>query len=560
MIARHLFRLAPSLLGVASIFAVFIFGQPARADDNPNPNLFTDGSFDVCTESYNPWSGVDGDGNIHGLPGTQNAVGDDGNLYGAPFSPSAAFGDLNGDGKPDLVMADTRGFIWYFPNTGTVQQPKFTQGEVTPVWLGEKKLDDLSEGTDNIVPRIQLVDYDGSGKLSLVVGTYAGKLFYVPNIGSTAQPDFPVVEDTDRYLVSTHAHGTLWCNYLAPFLYSWFSLGHLDLIMGEGTYSANSIYLFQNKDANDRPNFNEDFEQKIIPGMGREQLTPTVVDWNNDGKPDVLAGERTGYLNLFLNTSKDPLNPTFDLGQHITVGGNDKLGGFTTVTTTDLTGNKLPNLVIGTDAGTLLYATNSGKLGTPNFSAAATPLKGVNPFPKIMVPTNWTRLQPAGVPDELVVCTNPTLEPGFKFPEGEKTIKYALRFMLYPITNVFFKKRYYPEDETYFHEHVIASTNGAQPMSPHTRYTIHFWAKADETIQGTYIRFGGVYQITSGDHRWFTTNVEFNAGTEWTEIEQDFRFDLEDAAKDATINYGVQFRFRGQGNLYLDDMTIKVAQ
>ena len=396
MIARLLIRLLPTLFVGIGIFAFFLRGSNAMADAGTGPNLFTDGSFDSCTETYNPWAGVDGDGNIHGLPGQQNAVGDDGNLYGAPFSSSAAFGDLNGDGKPDLVMADPRGFIWYFPNTGTVQQPKFTQGEITPVWLGEKKLNDLSEGTDNIVPRIQLVDFEGNGKLSLVVGTYAGKLFFVPNIGSAAQPDFPVVEDTDRYLINTHAHGVLWCNYLAPFLYSFFSLGHLDLLMGEGTYSANSIYLFQNKDANDRPNFNEDNEQKIIPGMGREQLTPTVLDWNNDGKPDVLAGERTGYLNLFLNTSKDAVTPTFDLGQHITVGGSDKLGGFTTVTTTDLTGNKLPNLVIGTDAGTLLYAKNTGKLGAPDFSTPATPLKGVNPFPKIMVPSKLDPLAAGG--------------------------------------------------------------------------------------------------------------------------------------------------------------------
>jgi len=30
--------------------------------------------------------------------------------------------------------------------------------------------------------------------------------------------------------------------------------------------------------------------------MGLEQLTPAVVDWNNDGKPDIICGDRTGYL------------------------------------------------------------------------------------------------------------------------------------------------------------------------------------------------------------------------------------------------------------------------
>jgi hypothetical protein len=550
---RYFYRISNYIWSGCALFLLF-FSVPSLRADPQGPNLFPDGSFEDCSETYNPWAGVDGDGNIHGLDGTQFAVGDDGNLYEAAFGPSVAVGDLNGDGIPDLVLADSRGFFWYFPNSGTVKAPKFTQGQIIPIWLGDKKIDWYGAGTDNIVPRIQLIDFNDSGKLSLVVGTYQGKLFYIPNTGTTTQPNFPATVDNDHYLMSTHSKGMLWCNYLAPFLYHWFGPNLLDLVMGEGTYSANSIYLLQNTNSNISPDFSEAGLQKIIPGMGLEQLTPTVLDWNNDGKPDILAGDRTGYLNLFLNTSTDPTHPTFADATHVSVGGNEKQGGFVTVATGDLTDNKLPNLLIGSDAGTIVYATNAGKLGAPDFSGAAAPLQGVNPFPKILVPTNWVKYQPAGVPDELVTCTNPDVEPHFTFPTGETT-KYALKFTLFPITDPIFKNRYYPPDETFFNEHAISCKNTTQPLKPKTRYRVHLWAKADSDVQGLYIRFWSHY-ATAGGHEDYGKTMDISAESDWTETDRSIEFDFPDLV-DPSIPVSVEFRFRGQGTLYIDDMSIR---
>ena len=538
-----------------TFFLVAVSGLRGWADPH-GPNLFPEGSFDDATETFNPWSGVDADGNIHGLPGSQNAVGDDGNLYAGTFGASVSVGDLNGDGKPDLVMADSRGYIWYFPNSGTPQQAKFTQGQVIPIWLGENP--DLTiEGLDNIVPRLQLADFNNDGKLGLAIGTYAGKLFYIPNRGSTAKPDFPVVKDPDRYLVNTHARGQLWCNYLAPCLYKWYGSQLLDLVMGEGTYSANSIYLLKNTNSNLTPDFNQAHQMKIVPGMGLEQLTPTVMDWNNDGKPDILCGDRTGFINLFLNTSNpsaDPGHQTFDLGRHVSIGGNEKVGAFTTVTTGDLNGNKLPNLLIGTDAGTILYATNTGKLGAPDFSKPAVPLKGVNPYPKITIPTKWTRVKPEGVPNELVTLVNPQLEKGFLFPAGETT-KYAMKFLLFPITDPTFAERYYPPVESFLHEHVIACSTPTQPMTSQKRYHVHAWMKAESTIQGLYLRFSSGY--FSGSPQFYSQNVPVTAETTWTEINTGVRWEI--PTKDP-VGYSVEIRFTGQGTLYVDDLSISEDQ
>ena len=284
------------------------------------------------------------------------------------------------------------------------------------------------------------MDLDNSKKLQIVAGTYSGKLIHVPNIGSSAGPNFQPTLDTTPLLINTHKHGLLWSNYLAPFLTAAFGNGNtLDLIMGEGTYSANSIYLLHNTNSpGNNPAFDEDHLQKIIPGMGLEQLTPAVVDWNNDGKPDIICGDRTGYITLFLNNSSDPTQPTFAPGVHISVGGAQKLGGSITVAIADLSGNHLPNLLIGRDDGTILYAKNTGTLGSPAFTTLAMPLKGVLPPTFHYVSLNyWTKTQAYGVPDELVGAVNPQLEPGFAFPSGE-TSKYALKFWVWPVKNTFF--------------------------------------------------------------------------------------------------------------------------
>lgn len=51
--------------------------------------------------------------------------------------------------------------------------------------------------------------------------------------------------------------------------------------------------------------------------------TPTVVDWNNDGRKDLIVGQYTsGKINLFLNQGTDA-NPVFNGGSFIQSGGVD---------------------------------------------------------------------------------------------------------------------------------------------------------------------------------------------------------------------------------------------
>ena len=540
---------------LTSSLALIVLLPLLAAAQTYGPNLITDGNFENVETTYNPWAGIDDNGNIHGIEGQQIAVANDGSVRGQNFSPGIAVADLNGDGKPDLILADSKGFFWYFPNSGTPQKPAFTQGEVMPIWLGEDRIDQNTEAYDNIVPRIQAVDFDNKKLFDIVAGTYAGKLFRVRNTGSVTQPNFPPTLDTNPLVINTYSQGKLWCNYLAPFLTSMFNpsaIGPLDLVMGEGTYSANSIYLLHNTGSNSNLIFDENHRQKIIPGMGLEQLTPVVLDWNNDGKPDILTGDRTGYLTLYLNTSTSPDHPTFGPGQHITIGGEEKLGNTTTVALGDLTGNKLPNLLIGLDNGTVLYALNTGKIGAPEFSTSATPLTGILPPTYHYVRSkDWNRQGAFGEAYELLSCVNPQIEPGFEFPPNVKSA-YALKFSLFPNKNIYFPDRYIYDNENYQNEHIV-QYGGHLQIRLKARYRLHFWIKADQNISNFRFKF-------------FTTDLDnlgynsiekpINTSGDWTESSTEVEFNTNNSNL-KSYGFGFEFRFNGQGTFYLSDVSIQ---
>ena len=148
-----------SCLGVCLFGLVFSLSG-LRAEDILKSN------FESSVAKDNPWSGVNGAGLITVIPGSQPAVDNEGKTLNTTFAPSVAVGDLNGDGLPDLVIADPKGYFWFFPNSGTLTVPKFTFGEIMPVWLGSASNEaDYGEGgCDNVIPRLQLVDANGDGK------------------------------------------------------------------------------------------------------------------------------------------------------------------------------------------------------------------------------------------------------------------------------------------------------------------------------------------------------------------------------------------------------------
>lgn len=263
--------------------------------------------------------------------------------------------DWNNDNRKDLLVGNSLGQVYYLQNVGTDKEPIFT----TAINLnyGASLLDVGYEAAPVVV-----FDWNNDGKKDLLVGDNSGNVNYFKNIGTDNSPSFEQVE-----LVGNGTKSTVTVNNNAtPFVYDWNNDGKKDLVVG--SYQG-GVEVFINIGTDNNPTFGS--WTKLLIGTKTEMnlgqnSTVFVVDWNGNGKKDLICGSNDGKVYQVLNYGTDNA-PLFYKPTAITVEGEViDVGENSAPVVYDWNNDGIKDLLIGNkDGQIMLYLLSTPMVNTP---------------------------------------------------------------------------------------------------------------------------------------------------------------------------------------------------
>ena len=281
------------------------------------------------------------------------------NAYSAP-----SLYDWNGDGALDLIVGekcgDGMGRVKIFLNQGATEALAFTDGFYASYWnagtSASVEIAVAASGCQGAAPRI--ADITGDGFDDLLVGLsdgaimlYRGAELDGERVFST--PELVVVGDGD-------AKGTLDVGNRAVFeVFDWNADGRNDLVVG-GMDGKIRVYIDASQTVGEY-----DFQRGVTLTDGTAEIAvesgrsaPTIADVNGDGYFDVVTGNTSGAMLVYLNSGTNA-NPKFKTatpildasGEPVTLGGPTRSRPFAF----DVNGDGIADYLVGSSDGSIGY-------------------------------------------------------------------------------------------------------------------------------------------------------------------------------------------------------------
>jgi hypothetical protein len=236
-----------------------------------------------------------------------------------------------------------------------------------------------ADGADILVPGYSTpswVDWNSDGLNDLLVGqgggvSPQGKVRIYQNVGTPFQPAFSgyvYAQSGGSDLVVTAGI----CLGILPRVVYWDADEYKDLLAGE---AAGKVRIFTNTGSNTAPAFDAGaYLQVGLPGAKADinvgaRATPTPVDWNGDGRKDLVVGALDGKVRIYVNEGTDG-EPDFRTVQYAQANSADLVvpTGRSSPCVVDLDDDGNKDLLTGNTEGQLLLYHNTGTNQAPAFS------------------------------------------------------------------------------------------------------------------------------------------------------------------------------------------------